>query len=206
MSMRDLIYKIVPAKVVIRELKTGTGKTLTKESEYVLLEQKNFVSVGKKQKIEYNFELDIVEGPKKTPEEELEEKTPRNPLYLDLENFSLSKLKATIFLTDFPLNFFIRTLEIWQRLIPKEVNLTEWKNKDDVQYLNSAKNTIRDTRVHMLEYLKHLSNYLSECSEKRQVMVWHHFLQKADGWNTFKSTFETTPFTYLAKDIAQTLE
>ena len=36
MSLRDLIYKIVPAKVVIRELKTSTGKVLTKDSEYVL--------------------------------------------------------------------------------------------------------------------------------------------------------------------------
>jgi len=48
MSVRDLVYKIVPAKVVIRELKTGSGKTLTKDSEYVLLEQKKFVTVGKK--------------------------------------------------------------------------------------------------------------------------------------------------------------
>lgn len=36
MSFRDLIYKIVPAKVVIRELKTSSGKVLTKDSEYVL--------------------------------------------------------------------------------------------------------------------------------------------------------------------------
>ena len=48
MSIRDLVYKIVPAKVIIRELKTGSGKTLSKDSEYVLLEQKKFVTVGKK--------------------------------------------------------------------------------------------------------------------------------------------------------------
>jgi hypothetical protein len=40
MSFRDLIYKIVPAKVVIRELKTSSGKVLTKDSEYILLEKK----------------------------------------------------------------------------------------------------------------------------------------------------------------------
>lgn len=38
MSLRDLVYKIVPAKVVIRELKTASGKVLTKDSEYILQE------------------------------------------------------------------------------------------------------------------------------------------------------------------------
>jgi len=43
MSIRDLIYKIVPSKVVIKELMTSTGKVLTKDSEYVLSERKQFV-------------------------------------------------------------------------------------------------------------------------------------------------------------------
>ena len=61
MSIRDLIYKIVPAKVVVRELKTSQGKVLTKDSEYVLLETKQYVTVGKKQQVEYTFALDIKE-------------------------------------------------------------------------------------------------------------------------------------------------
>ena len=40
MAMRDLIYKIVPTKIVVRELKTSTGKVLTKDSEYTLVEKK----------------------------------------------------------------------------------------------------------------------------------------------------------------------
>lgn len=46
--MRDLIYKIVPTKIVVRELKTSTGKVLTKDSEYTLVERKKYVTVGKK--------------------------------------------------------------------------------------------------------------------------------------------------------------
>ena len=48
MAMRDLIYKIVPTKIVVRELKTSTGKVLTKDSEYTLVEKKKYVTVGKK--------------------------------------------------------------------------------------------------------------------------------------------------------------
>lgn len=59
MSIRDLIYKIVPAQVVIKDLKTSTGKVLTKDSVYQLEEKKQFVTVGKKTKVEYVFELDI---------------------------------------------------------------------------------------------------------------------------------------------------
>jgi hypothetical protein len=61
MAMRDLVYKIVPTKVVVRELKTSTGKILTKDSEYILKEHKKYVSVGKKTQIDYVFELDLKE-------------------------------------------------------------------------------------------------------------------------------------------------
>lgn len=70
MSMRDLVFKIVPTKAIVRELKTSTGKVLTKDSEYILIEKKRQVKVGKKTQIDYVFELDIKENsPKKTEEE-----------------------------------------------------------------------------------------------------------------------------------------
>jgi len=59
MSIRDLVFKIVPAKVIVRELKTSTGKVLTKDSEYVLIEKKKNVTQGKNVTVEYFFELDI---------------------------------------------------------------------------------------------------------------------------------------------------
>ena len=61
MSMRDLIYKIVPQKIVVRELKTSTGKVLTKDSEYTLVERKKYIMVGKKTQVDYVFELDLKE-------------------------------------------------------------------------------------------------------------------------------------------------
>lgn len=59
MSLRDLLYKIVPTKVVIRELKTSSGKVLTADSEYTLVERKKYVTVGKKTHVDYIFELDL---------------------------------------------------------------------------------------------------------------------------------------------------
>jgi hypothetical protein len=68
MTMRDLIYKIVPTKVVIRELKTSSGKVLTKDSEYTLVERKRYVTVGKKTHVDYIFELDLKEDTSKQAE------------------------------------------------------------------------------------------------------------------------------------------
>jgi hypothetical protein len=62
MSIRDLVYRIVPTKMVVRELKTSTGKVLTKDSEYVLIEKKKYVKVGKKTQVDYVFELDLKEN------------------------------------------------------------------------------------------------------------------------------------------------
>jgi hypothetical protein len=69
MTMRDLIYKIVPTKVVIRELKTSSGKVLTKDSEYTLVERKRYVTVGKKTHVDYIFELDLKEDTSKASSE-----------------------------------------------------------------------------------------------------------------------------------------
>ena len=73
MAMRDLVYRIVPTKVIVRELKTTSGKVLTKDSEYTLVERKKYVTVGKKTQIDYIFELDL-----KDPEDEKAQETQKN--------------------------------------------------------------------------------------------------------------------------------
>lgn len=67
--MRDLVFKIVPTKVAIRELKTSNGKTLTKDSEYTLIERKRYITVGKKTHVDYIFELDLKEDENKVTKE-----------------------------------------------------------------------------------------------------------------------------------------
>ena len=102
MALRDLIYKIVPPKIVVRELKTSTGKILTKDSEYTLVEKKQVKMVNKKQVIDYVFELDLKEEDKEGEEEKKEAKVDNSPQipkwYLNLDDFSLFKLRSAIFL------------------------------------------------------------------------------------------------------------
>ena len=123
MALRDLLYKIVPTKVVIRELKTSSGKVLTKDSEYTLVERKRYMTVGKKTHIDYIFELDLKEDSdklsnlqKKKAEEEAKKRA--NSFYLNFEDFSIMKMKATVFMLYFPLTFTVSILNVWLRIIP----------------------------------------------------------------------------------------
>ena len=125
MAMRDLIYKIVPTKIVVRELKTSTGKVLTKDSEYTLVERKKYVTVGKKTQIDYVFELDLKEEEKAGETEETKQAAAsaqaaqKNLFYLNLEDFSLFKLRSAVFLIDFPLSFTMCMVNVWQKIMPQ---------------------------------------------------------------------------------------
>src|SRR4051812_775284 len=123
MTMRDLIYKIVPTKVVIRELKTSSGKVLTKDSEYTLVERKRYVTVGKKTHVDYIFELDLKEDVNKVKEEaeeqvQAEKDRKANVFFLNLEDFNLFKLRSTIFLIMYPLTYTQAIINLWIKIIP----------------------------------------------------------------------------------------
>jgi hypothetical protein len=136
MSVRDLVFKIVPAKVVVRELKTSTGKVLTKDSEYVLIEKKKNVTVGKNVTVEYFFELDIKENDEAAEDKNKKGKQAKKEIdhsfYMDLECFSTFKLRSAIFLVDFPINFTIRIMSIWQKIIPFSATLADGYSKEDL--------------------------------------------------------------------------
>lgn len=79
--------------------------------------------MGTSSKIEYHFDLDIKAENKdrENRERAAEQKEKnRNPLFLVYDKYALHKLKAAIFLIDFPLNFLIRIMDVWQKSIPTD--------------------------------------------------------------------------------------
>jgi hypothetical protein len=127
MTVRDLIYRIVPTKVVIRELKTTNGKVLKKGCEYTLVETKRHVTVGKKTHIDYQYELDLKEDEKSKEKEETKEdvqarkERKKKIFYLNLDDFSVFKLKSTIFFVLFPLTFTESVINLWVKLVPVNI-------------------------------------------------------------------------------------
>lgn len=141
MTVRDLIYKIVPTKVVIRELKTSTGKVLTKDSEYTLVEKKRYITVGKKTQVDYVFELDLREDNSKSKSEQEkaqqeQQQRKQNIFYLNLDDFNLFKLRSSIFLIQFPLAITEAVILLWSKVIPsshRKDGLDEFSKQDQEQ-------------------------------------------------------------------------
>ena len=168
MSLRDLLYKIVPTKVVIRELKTSSGKVLNKDSEYTLVEKKRYVTVGKKTHVDYIFELDLKEdnakiSAKEEEKRQEEEKKRQNVFYMNFEDFSMVKLRSTVFMLYFPITFTISIVNIWLKILPnpsQPKSETEDYSKEEVEGINAAKHGVRDFVHSLATHLKSLNEYL----------------------------------------------
>ena len=136
MALKDLIYKIVPQKVVVRELKTSTGKVLTKDSEYTLVERKKYITVGKKTQVDYVFELDLKEEDL-VPEEQkvqtnVKDQKKANAFYMNMDDFSLFKLRSSIFLISFPLSFTLAIISIWYKIMPDAPTVADHYTRDEI--------------------------------------------------------------------------
>jgi hypothetical protein len=135
MTVRDLIYRIVPTKVVIRELKTTNGKVLKKNCEYTLVEKQRHVTIGKKTHVDYIYELDLKEDEnikdKNEEEETVEQKKAKKKriFRMNLEDFSIFKLKSTVFFVFFPLTLTETIINLWVKLVPNGV--IQKKTKED---------------------------------------------------------------------------
>ena len=168
MAMRDLLYKIIPTKVVIRELKTSSGKVLTRDSEYTLVEKKRYVTVGKKTHVDYIFELDLKEDTDKLKAQQEakaaeEEKRRSNVFFLNFDDFSIVKLKSIVFMMYFPVNFTIAIVNVWIKLLPN-TNLPKSENEDwtkeEIDGITSARHAIKDYVLTLMHHLKELHDYI----------------------------------------------
>ena len=196
MTMRDLVYKIVPTKVVIRELKTSSGKVLTKDSEYTLVEKKRYVTVGKKTQVDYIFELDLREDLSKAKEEaegraKAEEERKANIFYLNLEDFSVYKLRCAVFLIQFPLMLTESILALWTKIIPQpsRKESVEDYSKQDIEIIQQVRHSIREFTISLVTNLKHLVDYLTQVKKEQPLLEQYQQINQRNEFMTFKEIF-----------------
>jgi hypothetical protein len=203
MALRDLVYKIVPTKVVIRELKTSSGKVLTADSEYVLVEKKRYVTVGKKTHVDYVFELDLKEDPaklsaKQEQEKQEELKKKQNIFFLNFEDFSLMKLRATVFLLAFPVSLTLTMISVWLRAIPNtnfKTELTEHLTKDEIEAIAQAKHSIKDFTLSLLNHLRSLNDYLQQVVAEKHLENHFTMINESPEFKDFKDIFKNLKHT-----------
>jgi hypothetical protein len=115
MTIRDLVYRIVPTKVVVRELRTTNGKVLRKDCKYTLVEKKRYVTVGKKTQVDYIYELDLKDESSDEEDRGKEEKESMKAglFYLNFEDFSMFKLKSIMFFLFQTLTYTETIIALW---------------------------------------------------------------------------------------------
>ena len=202
MALRDLLYKIVPTKVIIRELKTSSGKVLTRDSEYTLVERKRYVTVGKKTHVDYIFELDLKEDSEKisaqAKQKAAEEAKKRaNVFYLNFEDFSLMKLKAAVFMNSFPITFTIAILNVWLKIIPNPQFKSEMDgySKEEIDEVVRARHSIKDFVNGLLAHIKSLSDYLMSVTKEKPLQTNYQLIRESPEFQAFEAIFHESKYT-----------
>ena len=193
MTVRDLIYRIVPTKVVVRELKTTSGKVLKKDCKYTLVEKKRYITVGKKTQVDYVYELDLKdededneEGKdeekkkdkkeKENKEKEDEDEEDKNAMfYLNFDDFSIFKLKSIIYFLYYPLTFTEIIANLWLQIVPTNVLGKKAKKEDgEEDFLDSESVTItrqamREFINSLITHLKSLQEYVNQVKNEKEI-------------------------------------
>ena len=187
MTVRDLVYRIVPTKVVVRELKTTSGKVLKKDCKYTLVEKKRYVTVGKKTQVDYVYELDLKddEDLEESKEERKgsqgnedsdDENDPKNSIFfMNFDDFSIFKLKSIIYFLYYPLTFTEIIANLWLQIVPINVLGKKTKKEDgeedflDSESVSVTRQSMREFISSLVNHLKSLQEYIHQAKDEKQI-------------------------------------
>ena len=85
-----------------------------------------------------------------------------NVFYLNFEDFSMMKLRATVFMLYFPITFTLAMINIWLKTIPNP-HLTKNEDeytKEEIEGITTAKQSIKEFTHGLMGHLKNLTDYL----------------------------------------------
>ncbi|CAI2368685.1 unnamed protein product [Moneuplotes crassus] len=188
MTARDLVYRIVPTKVVVRELKTTSGKVLKKDCKYTLVEKKRYVTVGKKTQVDYVYELDLKDENEEDEEEKEEKKTAHDDskdekendqknaiFFMNFDDFSIFKLKSIIYFLYYPLTFTEIIANLWLQIVPMNIIGKKAKRDDgtedflDSESISVTRQAMREFINSLINHLKSLQEYVNQVKEEKLI-------------------------------------
>ena len=79
---------------------------------------------------------------------------------MNMEDFSLFKLRSTIFLINFPLSFTLAIISIWFKIMPEAPSTAENYTREEIEQIASVKNAIREFCKNLKEHVDNLLEYL----------------------------------------------
>jgi hypothetical protein len=125
-------------------------------------------------------------------------------LFLNLENFSLFKLRSTMFLIDFPMNFLIRMMDIWGKIIPQTMSSQEY-TKEEQGMVNTVKQTIKEFRLNLVDYFTHLSEYIVSVRAEQPPVHNYTLIKESPVYTKLRAAFKQSPNTFLVQSYVEAL-
>ena len=117
--------------------------------------------------------------------------------YLNLDDFSLFKLRSAVFLIDFPLSFTVCTVNVWQKIIPTSLNLQEHFSREESEQVLQTKASIKDFSTNLVNHVQNLLDYLITTKKEKPFKGNYTQIVHSSIFHQFKTTMLRTKGTTL---------
>ena len=94
--------------------------------------------------------------------------------YLNFEDFSMVKLRSTVFMVYFPITFTISILNVWLKILPNPALAkqdSEDYTKEELDGINQARHAVRDFVHGLCTHLKSLHDYLQQVMKEKPLQA-----------------------------------
>ena len=81
---------------------------------------------------------------------------------MNLDDFSLFKLRSSIFLINFPLSFTLAIISIWHKIMPDAPTMADHYTRDEIDQIMQTKSAIKEFCLNLSSHVQNLLEYLED--------------------------------------------
>lgn len=117
---------------------------------------------------------------------------------MNLDEFSLFKLRSAVFLIDFPLSFTLCIVNVWNKIMPMQSQISEYFSREEIEQVIQTKQSIKDFTIGLVVHVQNLLDYLNSIKRDKPMkgnytQIVHHPI-----FTQFKTTMLRTRGTTLS--------
>ena len=120
--------------------------------------------------------------------------------YLNLDEFSVFKLRSVAFLINFPITYCLAVITCWYKAIPETPTKEDGFSSNEIEEIHAAKFAIREFIRNLLGLMQTLFDYLENVKEQNNIHKNFNLCTHAHEFQSFKHTFFATKGISLKQD------
>ena len=116
---------------------------------------------------------------------------------MNLEDFSLFKLRSAVFLIEFPLSFTMCIVTVWQKIMPQQMNMQEYFSREEIEQIVQTKQSIKEFSNNLVQHVQSLLDYLTQVKKEKPLKSNYTSIVQSPIFSQFKTTLLRTRGTTL---------